>query len=81
MRENLIQSAANYVADNIDIDELIHTLRMINYNPEAMRSMNCGLWDNITDLLDEFGEDIEQPIDWYSEEELEDIVNRVIDSI
>jgi hypothetical protein len=81
MRENLIQSAANYVADNIDIDELIHTLRMINYNSRAMRSVNCGLWNSITDLLDEFGEDIEQPIDWYSKEELEDIVNRVIDSI
>ena len=61
----MIEEAVEYVRQNVDMDEVELTIRVMCYSHRPLYDVNYELRNNIIDLMEEFGEDNELPEGWY----------------
>ena len=70
-----MKKAFDYVRKNIDTHELARTLSDLDIQRVPFSFANRSLYDEITDLLEEYGEDNDLCEGWYLEEDdLEELI-------
>lgn len=64
-----------YISQNIDMEQVNLAVKIIDLRREPLSVVAGGLYDQIQDLLEEYGEDHDLPEGWYfSELEIDDII-------
>lgn len=55
----------NHISSQVDMDRVNLAVKYMYYQRAPLSHVDPGLYDKITDLLDEYGEDNGLPKDWY----------------
>lgn len=63
-----MKDAVNYVRENIGLEELDRAREEPMLYRKPIRLVNAELYEDIVDLLEEYGEDNDMPEGWWMEE-------------
>ena len=63
-----MKDAINYVRENIGLEELDRAREEAMFCRKPIRLVNTELYEDIVDLLEEYGEDNDLPEGWWMEE-------------
>lgn len=63
-----MESVISYVRERIDLIELNRACKESMYYRKPVRLVNAELYDEVIDLLEEFGEDNDLPEGWWIED-------------
>lgn len=63
-----MEAAIKYVRENIELEELDRAREEAFYYRKPIRLVNAELYEDIVDLLEEYGEDNDLPEGWWMEE-------------
>lgn len=59
------QKIIDFVSAQVDIDRVKLAIKYMAFNRAPLSHVDPGLYDEIQDLLEEYGEDNELPEGWY----------------
>ena len=59
------QKIIDFISSQVDMDRVNLAVKYMYYHREPLSRVNPDLYDEIQDLLEEYGEDNELPEGWY----------------
>lgn len=65
------QKIIDFVSAQVDIDRVNLAVKHMYYQRAPLSHVDPGLYDQITDLLEEYGEDNELPEGWWMSEDID----------